>query len=184
MHTRIFALVLGTTTCFGQLANAACEELLSNTNGTEWFACVQKELDEANRRILELETAVSAIPEGMVAFFAGECAVGWSAYHALQGRYVVGAYPESSSIGMQVGDPLGNGEKRVSGKHSHTVDDQVIAHPDWRIPKKEAFSGLATEFRFPNSRSVDLWKISWTSSDVGSGDAAAPYVQLRACIKD
>jgi hypothetical protein len=198
MRKGTFALVFVALLASESADAADCERLQGNA--ADWMNCVQTELVSAAGEISELRAKLSraesklsgletriledqkrGLPVGLIAYFDKECPVGWARYFPLTGRYVVGAH-EEISIGAQVGEPMGDLEKRVSGAHSHSMVSHTIAHPDWSIPKTKSISGLATQFRSPNDYSVYIWEVNWPISEAGKGDTAAPYVQLRACL--
>ena len=67
-------------------------------------------------------------PSGTIAYFdLTTCPAGWSEVPAAKGRYLVGTQ-NSANKNLTVGQPLGDGENRAIGLHSHGVYDPGHAH--------------------------------------------------------
>jgi len=70
-----------------------------------------------------------SVPSGMIAFFAGDCPVGWSNYTALRGRAVVGTPLVGTILGTSAGtvgtaltDLQNLTHTHTGPSHTHTVD--------------------------------------------------------------
>jgi hypothetical protein len=143
--------------------------------------------------------SAAAVPSGAVGFYAlAECPAGWSPYDAARGRYVVGVHAGGTHEGL-VGTPLGDGENRTVGQHSHVVNDPGHRHQVTRVsPIIRAgnvtpvrIQGTATVSQqqdlpnTPGNESIALATTGVTLDPAGSVPGTnAPYVQLLPCKKD
>ena len=94
------------------------------------------------------------IPSGAVMFFdLANCPTDWTLLSGAQGRYLVGG----TTIGMQVGSALSDGEDRATGSHIHPVTDTGHTHginPHGHSVSDPDHSHSVIES--PHSHSIDL----------------------------
>lgn len=112
--------------------------------------------------------ADDGVPSGTVAFFStGVCPSGWTPAIDVQGRLVVGA-PGDGTVGVKVGDPLGDQEDRA---HQHAYTGSV----------QPAFKSVsAADGSNQSGAQAQDYTVTGSTETQVSG---LPFVQVQACAK-
>jgi len=139
------------------------------------------------------------VPSGAVMYFNLQtCPAGWSELQAARGRYVVGLQSDlpGATLASTIGTPIGVGESRAVGQHTHGITDPGHTHTDagHRHGYEQAFpnstnSGNSqagfrhadTDLGFANIQS-SLTGVS--INPTGPAGTNAPYIVLLICQKD
>ena len=133
-------------------------------------------LSDLQRRVTALESR--AVQSGEVAYYATpKCPSGWSDYARAEGRYVVGLAP-TGNLGEMVGRELAPKENRAVGRHRHDITLRGIVH------NGDSRDAIITEFYHRSNVKINVnipGKSEWSGN---IPDTNAPYVQLKACVKD
>ena len=145
------------------------------------------------------------LPDGMIAFFAGNCPGGWVEYEAARGFAIVGA-PEMGALSGTKGTPLTDLEDRIGHTHAHNhgsiISSSNGAHNHSGFTTSEdgdAGEGLGsgdlvgdhshfyeTPTEGGHTHAVTLPGITSDSPETpysATDEDVLPYIQLLACIK-
>jgi hypothetical protein len=109
------------------------------------------------------------VPSGTVAFFGAgtSCPAGWAIATQVQGRAIVGV-TDGAQGGITVGMPLGDREDRT---HTHAFTGDVTLTE----------RGIAAANGSNNSAAnAQTYTVTGSTDPATSG---APFIQLRACVK-
>jgi len=133
------------------------------------------------------QSVPDAIPSGAVMMFnLASCPPGWSEFTPAAGRYLVGL-PPGGTLGASAGSALSDQENRAVGRHNHSASSPPHSHdlpiygPD--VDSQPGNAGSDCDRSSP--RSTDPAAVQVEVDSAGAVDGTnAPYVQLRACVKD
>ncbi|MDP3989422.1 MAG: hypothetical protein Q8P93_04270, partial [bacterium] len=107
----------------------------TDAEGTAEWKDIADVLNDAGTALGGGESVGSGVPDGAVMNFDLEaCPAGWSPYTKARGRYIVGT-PSGGANGVEVGNPLTNGQNVATGEHGHGT------HSAWTAPNYAGAQG-------------------------------------------
>jgi len=121
------------------------------------------------------------VPAHAVVAFADSCpSIGWHAYGAADGRYIVGVKTDGR-VGDVQGIPLATLENRATGKHNHTVIALAIGGTDNQNGLVYPFPGHGGYAK--QEKPYPIVDTTYDGKQAVEG-TNAPYIQLKFCERE